>query len=356
MSYYSLPLERHNVKIPEEYCYLVISKYTENNFKPSNGKKLTQDENKNKKESLIRQEKTINQLNTKYCNLFNNSITLDSIYNSSFVNSLDDSNKLIYKIKPLASTSEHPQYSRDTIYKVNEFEVTAQLRNKAEVINQIYKDGLLREFSAIIFDSLSYGNEGYNLKLYDYFRYIKDAYPNYDISLSDIMLTKDYTHAVRSKFTRSDTYELTRINVRYLLNNGLIKCFRSDDYYKDNIIIGLIECGLSDIALYSLDLLETWELESLTKDKNLNVVLRKWFTTPEVKKIVEKLNIILTGITLVVKNDYQKVVNTQNFKDISEAKTYVIKKYDVSFDDIMKKDLCDIRTYDEDHEYTFEIS
>lgn len=356
MSYYSLPLERHNAKIPEEYCYLVISKYTENHFKPSNGKKLTQDEIKNKKDKLLRQEKTIKQLDSKHYNLFNNSFRLESIYDSSFVNSLDDSNKLIYKIKPLASSSENQSYSRDTTYKVNEFEVIAQLHNKVEVINQIYNDGLLREFSATVFDSLSYGNEGYNLRLYDYFKLFKDICPNYDISLSDIMLTKDYTHAVRNKFTRSDTYELTRINVRYLLSNGLIKCIRSNDYYKDSLIIGLIECGLSDVALHCIDLLEGWEIESLQKDKDLNITLRKWFTNSDVKAMVEKLNITLDGITLVIKNNYQNVVATKNFKDIGEAKTYVIKNYDVSFDEVMKKDLCDIRAYDEDYDYSFEIS
>jgi hypothetical protein len=317
---------------------------------------MTSDEIKNKRESLLRQEKTIRQLDTKYYNLFNNNFKLDSIYDSFFVNSLDNPNDLIYKIKPLASTSESQSYSRDTIYKVNEFEVVAQLHNKTEVINQIYKDGLLREFAATIFDSLSYSNEGYNLKLYDYFQLIKEIYPNYDISLSDIMLTKNYNHVLRSKFIRTDTYEITRENIRYLLNNGLIKYIRNDEYYKDSIIIGLIECGLADVALHYIDLLEDWELKRLTTDKDLNVVLRKWFIHSDVKKIVEKLNITLIGITMVVKNDYQNIVETQNFKDISEAKTYVIKKYNISLDQIMMNNLCDIKAYDEDHEYSFEIS
>ena len=46
MAFYSLPLEKNNVKVPEEYCYLVIVKYQDDNFKPSKGKKLSAEESK----------------------------------------------------------------------------------------------------------------------------------------------------------------------------------------------------------------------------------------------------------------------------------------------------------------------
>lgn len=358
MSFYSLPIERYNIKVPEEYCYLVIRKYTDKDFQPQDGKKkLSSQELKDKKERLINQHNTIKQLETGYCNLYNNKIKLDNINNSFFVSCLEDENAIVYKIKPVASRKGKEGYYSTEVYETSEFNVIKKFNNKEEIINQIYEDKLLNKFAATIFDNLSYNNEGYAQKIYKYFEYFKEAFGDPNISLSDIMLTDDYNHAIRSKFNRKDTYELTRVNIRYLLENELIKYFREGDYYKTKLIIGLIECGLYDVALNCIKMLEGYDLEYLLKNKDFEIVLRKWSNIKEIKEIISLLDIKLNGVTLkVIKDNYEScLIEEKTFDNIGEVKTYLIKNYDISFEQVMNKDVCDLSLYDGDTEIKFEV-
>jgi len=359
MAIYSLPLEKNNVDIPPEYCYLALKQYSENDFiKPQQDKnkptkKLTSQELKDKKESILRQQNTIKQLDTGYCNLHNCKYDLDTILNSFFISHLDNSNCLIYKIQPLASYKNRTGYSYNDKYETSEFNVLTKFNSKEEVINQIYKDGLLRKFASVLFDSLSYINEGYDLKLYKYFEYFKNTFSDYDISLSDIVLSN------KNKFDRKDIYEIIKTNIRYLLENDLIKCFREDDYYKEELITLLIECGLSEIALQCVKLLEEYNIKSLLNDKEFDRVLRKWSTDKHVKMIIDILGIKLSGITLTVKDiNESSTVETKLFDNIGEVKTYLIKNYNISFDEIVNKDICDIESYNENEDinYRFEIN
>ena len=160
MAFYSLPLIKNNVDIPPEFCYLVLKQYSEDDFKPQKDKKkLTSQELKDKKESILRQQNTIKQLDTGYCNLHNHKHDLETILSSFFISHLDNNNCLIYKIQPLASYKNKTGYSYNDRYETSEFNVLAKFNSKEEVINKIYKDGLLRKFASVLFDSLSYVNK-----------------------------------------------------------------------------------------------------------------------------------------------------------------------------------------------------
>jgi hypothetical protein len=346
MSFNSLPLERNNVKIPEEYCYLVIVKYTDNNFQPQNGKKkLTAEELKNKKESIQKQQDTIKQLDTGYCNLHNHKIELNTIFDSWFSRYLDDyENHIIYKIKPLASYEISRSYDSRKKFEVYEFNVLKKFNNKNEVIEQIYKDKLLPEFSAVVFNNLSYSNEGYNLILFDYFKYINNTFNDLEVSLSDIVLNlNDYKHETRSKFRKNDTSEMTKNNIKYLLDNKLIKYFKKGDYYQEELIINLLNCGLFDVALDCIKQIEEYNTKKLLQNKNLDNVLKKWSTNETVKEIIDLLGIKLSGLTLTVKKyrDYGEdhIVEILNFDSIGDIKTYLIKKYDVPFERVVGEDI-----------------
>jgi hypothetical protein len=353
MSWYSLPLDRHYVKIPDENCYLVIQKYGDDYLKSKDGKRLSSQELKERKENIVKQETTIRQLSTGHCNLYNNKIKLDSIFDSFFTDYLEcDRNVIIYKIKPLSSNEvKNNYYSSPKQFEVSEFDVVAKLNTKEEIIDQIYKDRLLKEFSAKMFDNLSYGNEGYNLKLYSYFEYVNKKYPDFEISLSDIILDRhDYKHEIRSKFGKKDTYEITRINIRYLLDNGLIKHFKEDDYYTTNLIIGLLDSGLYDVAFDCVKLLNEYNRKDLIQSKDFDIILRKWSTNEHVKAIIKFLDITLSGVTLTVKKDdedgYERILETKMFGNIAEVKTYLIKEYDIPFEKVVNADISEFY-YDE---------
>ena len=359
MAYHSLPLEKNNAKISEEYCYLVLAKYRDGHFQPQKDKKkLTAQELKDKKEKLLTQQETIKQLDTGYCNLHNHKIDLSSILDSFFVGYLRDyENYIIYKIKPLASYERSRSYDSRKTYEVSEFNVVKKFKDTNEIIDQIHKDKLLPEFSAVMFDKLSYANEEYNLKLFDYFRYINDSFIDLDISLSDIVLNlHDYKHDIRNKFMKSNMYPVVKENIKYLLDNKLIKYFKEGDYYHEKLIVALIDCGLFDIALDCIKLLEDYHIQGLLKDKTFDVILRKWSTDETVKEIISTLGIKLSGLTLTVKEcrDWHEdqIVEVKSFDNISEIKTHLIKTYDVPFDAVMGKDIDGLQTED----YEFSVS
>jgi len=359
MTYHSLPLEKNNAKISEEYCYLVIAKYTDKHFQPQNGKKkLTAQEVKEKKECIQSQTETIKQLDTGYCNLHNHKIDLSYIFDSFFTGYLRDyENYIIYKIQPLASYERSRSYDSRKTYEVSEFNVVKKFKDTNEVIDQIHKDKLLPEFSAIMFDSLSYANEGHNFKLFDYFQYINNIFIDLEISLSDIVLNlHDYRNNIRNKFMKNNMYPIVKDNIKYLLDNKLIKYFKESDYYQVKLIIALVDCGLFDVALDCIKLLEEYHIQELLKDKTFDIVLRKWSTDVVVKEIISVLGIKLSGLTLTVKEcrDWHEdqIVEVKSFENISEVKTYLIKNYDVPFDAVMGKDIDGLQT----EEYEFSVS
>jgi len=358
MAFYSLPLEKNNAKISEEYCYLVLAKYTDKNFQPEKGKKkLTAQELKEKKERLLAQTETIKQLDTGYCNLHNHKIDLSSILDSFFVGYLRDyENYIIYKIQPLASYEKSRSYDSRKTYEVSEFNIAKKFKDTNEIIDQIHKDKLLPEFSAVVFDKLSYTNEDYNLKLFDYFKYINDSFDKLEISLSDIVLNlHDYKNEIRDKFRKSNTGQIVKDNIKYLLDNKLIKYFKESDYYHEKLIISLVDCGLFDVALNCIKLLDDYHIQQLLKEKTFDIVLRKWSTDEVVKEIISVLGIKLSGLTLTVKEcrDYgdDYIVEVKNFDNIGEVKTHLIKNYDVPFDTVMSKDIDGLQVED----YVFSV-
>jgi len=356
MAFYLLPLEKNNVKISDEYCYLVLAKYTDKNFQPQKGKRLTAQEVKEKKDCIQAQTETIKQLDTGYCNLHNHKIELSSIFDSFFTGYLRDyENYIIYKIQPLASYERSRSYDSIKTYEVSEFNVVKKFKDTNEIIDQIYKDKLLPEFSAIMFDKLSYANEGYNLSLFDYFQHINDTFDNLEISLSDIVLNlHDYRNDIRNKFMKSNMYPIVKDNIKYLLDNKLIRYFKEGDYYHEKLIIALVDCGLFDVVLSCIKLLGDYNIQQLLKDKTFDIVLRKYSTDEVVKEIISVLGIKLSGLTLTVKEcrDWHEdqIVEVKSFDNIGEVKTHLIKEYDVPFDKVMSEDIDGLQV--EDYEFS----
>ena len=136
----------------------------------------------------------------------------------------------------------------------------------------------------------------------------------------------------------------------------MIKYFKESDYYHEKLIIALVDCGLFDVALDCIKLLDDYHIHQLLKDKTFDIVLRKWSTDEVVKEIISVLGIKLSGLTLTVKEcrDWHEdqIVEVKSFDNISEVKTHLIKTYDVPFDAVMNKDIDGLRIED----YEFSVS
>jgi hypothetical protein len=108
-------------------------------------------------------------------------------------------------------------------------------------------------------------------------------------------------------------------------------------------VVALIDCGLYDVALNCIKLMDEYYIKQLLKEKKFESVLKKWSTDKTVKEIISLLNIKLSGLTLMVKEygEYgeNRIIETVNFDNIGDIKTYLIKKYDVPFEKIIDKDV-----------------
>ena len=380
MRYNSLPIERQNAKIPQEYLYLTLVGYPEDyliNVKYNDGSKISKSELESRKLNVRNNKKTRHQLGTGTCNLYNNKIQLGSIcdsYSISDVLNYANSNSIIYKIKPLSSYSvyeikplssysvyEHSQ----TKYYVSEFNVIKVFACMEDILLDLNEEYLIKEFSANVFCSLNYANAGYDLKLYDYFRYIKENFPSTEIFLTDIILEHKYKYIAKDIFRTAISSNIAKENIKYLLDNNLITYIHERYYDHTNLIIALIECGLSDIALKCVNMIQNIYEQQLThlnnlispKDKILNITLKKWINNLDVKEIVKTLGITIDGVKLIVRNkDNGSIIKEQDFNNIGEVKTFLVKQFDISFEDLCNKDVCDITIYETDnYDNEFEI-
>ena len=168
MGYYSLPMSRNNVDIPNEYLYLSISKYPDTYFQPESGKKkLTKEERESKEKNVKAHEKTVEILDSGKFNAYNCAIELSSIL-GTFSARLEDYNKTtLYRIKPLSSKSDSGYSSKR--YYVYEFEVVNKICSQQELEVQLIKDHLIKKYAAEMFSNYCYSNDGYSEMLSNWF-------------------------------------------------------------------------------------------------------------------------------------------------------------------------------------------
>lgn len=361
MAYHSLPLERRNAKIPKEYLYIAIVKYSEDHFKPSKGKRFTKDELEKNKQYKYNQNETIKRLDSGVFNAYNNKIECSNILSSSFANLINNfENTIVYRVDPISSETKSESWNNSKVYYyMSEFKIINKITNKNELIAQIKKDGLLEEFSACVFDSFSYGNEGYFDILYNYFKEIKENYPDVNVYLSDIIITNDYNHYPRPKFKPNSIYQITKDNIQKLLDDNLISYTNRYEYYQADIITTLINCGMSKIVYEYICHTDPNNYSLFITKKEFDASLRLHSSDEYIKKIIDKLDIKLSGVTLKIEKhcDYgDNKISEVRFNNINEVKSYLIKTYDVPFEDLQKDDISKIESGGwEDTCYTFTI-
>jgi len=358
MAFYSLPLEKRNDKVDEKFLYLEIAKFNDDYLKSDNGKKLSKDELKTRKTNVEAQVMTLRQLETGHFNSYNRPIALESIFDFSFPSAINNMDKyVIYRIQPTALIQSSGGYYSNLKYDVYEFNVVAKLTTKEQVIKQVHDDGLLKEFSANYFDQYNYGNEGFKENLIDYFKYIKENYPDFTFTISDLLLnTKEYGNPAR-RFC-SNMYNNTRETIKHLLDNEFIAYYYGD-WYPERILNILLDCELYEIALNYVMLVKDIDYKlKVQKSKEINLSLKKCSTNEFVKQIILFLEIHLTGVTLKIKKYdewHDDTFETKQFENIGQVKQYLIKTYDVSFEQAQKTDISDIRAGEDFEGYSFSI-
>ncbi len=104
----------------------------------------------------------------------------------------------------------------------------------------------------------------------------------------------------------------------------------------------LIKSGWFKLCIEYIKLMQESKVDiSIDLDKDVLQVIREHTDDTDVNEIVRLLNIKDSGLVLVVKqyidDGYDdRIIEKKVFKDINEARTYVIKMYDVSIESVMK--------------------
>lgn len=343
MSYHYLPTERRNDKIPKEYLYLKISKYSDEHFKPSEGKKkLTKEQTDDKMKCIHNQNTTFERLSTGYFNSYNTGIELKSII--SGFSPLEDSDfdrATVYRIDPSACIKSRNGYTDR--YTVTEFNVVKEIKTSLEFVNQLIKDGLINEFAGSVFESLRCSNDGYYEKMIAWFSKLTESHPDVRITLSDIVLDKTYEHKAYDGFKVTSVYDCTKRALNGLIENDLIDYIGEYEYDGQALVATLINCGLSNIALNYLNaskLNPPYSTQS-TSDR-LPKAIKLHSDDPIVKEIALIMGITVSEVSLRVENCEvygEGAVAFHTFRNVDDAKTYIIKEYDVPFSVLARNEM-----------------
>ena len=226
-------------------------------------------------------------------------------------------------------------YLNKTNYKTNEFEIIKKLETKEEILNQFNKDRLLPKIAKNIFKNLFYNNKGRYEDVTKFFQYIYENFLT-QISISELTLSRDYNHIIN--FGKNDVKRNIFIE---LLNFGYIKYFKETDRYKSDVIEQLVNNSFYDEAIQCINLLDDYNIEILKSSESFKKILRTRSCDSKVKQIINMLNIKIKGINIKLKieTEHATSVVEKQFDNINQIKTYLIKKYNVSFEQLLNIDL-----------------
>lgn len=351
MTYYYLNLEPTKVKdLQNKYKYITMAN-NYNRSKPNKGKRYTADENKEYNEIINNIKKSNDALDSGEVDLHNNLIELEDFIKDSFsIRDLQDNT--IYRIEPIESKQTWVQYSnnRDHFW-TNKFKVVSKITTLENLVEQLYKDGLLDEFVGKYFENFSYINEGFKEKNIAFFEMIKSKFKDYKPCVSHILIADINNYEKLPRFSSASERVLELIN--YHLDNDLISLrheWNNDDIEVFAMLLRYKWFELAYKYLMEVDV-KSYDFGKMKIDKNINAIIRSNSGDKFVKKVISHLAIEDTFVKLIVKQyddeDYEtRIIETKTFKDIDELKTYLIKQYDVPFSEI-NKNIEDISGEDE---------
>lgn len=342
MSYYYLPTNARLDKIPANYTYISIVEHKRQ--QPAKGKKYSSSENEDYKKILANIKQSDEMLSSGYFNAHNCPIDLNDVITNTRI--CDFNTTTIYKIQPIAAKEIHEQYSNRIRYETSEFRVLKKISSLPEFLDQLKADRLLNEYTGEYFNSTRYLNDGYETLNKQFFHMIKERYPDHKIYLGDLVLINPNSYKRERRF--KDLYPNILELITYHLDNGLIE-LKKEFENSEAVFEALMIYGWFDLAYRYLQLPDYY-INEIKKNKVVNQIVREHSGDEVIKSIISFLDIGDTFVTLVVKDYDGYIKETTIFNNIDELRTYIIKKYNITYSGA-GKEISTIST----NEYSFEL-
>lgn len=339
MGYNYLTLTKRNDEIPTKNCWISFTREI-NKPIPENGKKHCTKEVLNEYNNTVKHHKeTMNLLESGHVLLHNRSCSPDSLHDlvSGLFNGNGKLKSRWFRIEPLQNITTREGFYTRASYQISEFDVTCEVKNENDVINQVIKDNDKDEFLFEVFDYGRFGNEGYRERAIEIFNECK-LLSKTNPKLSDMVYEK-FDHYEKTPRYRADDKNVHELAL-YLLDKGLVDLIGEYESVTDlfNVLLGM---KWNDIALRVIEYLnehtEDYEKQWIIKDKNICKKLSLMNDDKNVQRIMSMLDIKSDLITLVVKADYddgysKRIIETVDFEDMNTLRSYLVTKYKVPFD------------------------
>ena len=341
MAYNCLSIKPQQENISDNMKYIFITKdYSKPT--PENGKKKCTREQINRYNEMIAdRKKMFEMLDSGHYDIGNSKIELHSFTRdlSSFLGS--DEKYYIYKINPINANKTYERFGSGENYFVSKFNVEKRIETAQELIDDLSDSIYYADLFHEIFDRGHYANEGYREYSIELFEYAKKKYPDKKIYLSDCIRRKLHSYDHDGRYNNEPRIEEY---VQMLLDNSYIELTQDWDYQHDTVR-NLIRANWFNIAkdyiLAIPDELRDSYLSDVKKDELTMSILRANSDKDVIKEIVsllkvEDMCVVLKVIKYCEWFDEEEIKETKTFRDMNEVRSYVIRKYDVSFEDAIK--------------------
>lgn len=339
MAFYCINTEPETAEIPENMRYIFITKEYPQPKPPEGKKKCTKEQNKQYKEMMSKRNKMFTMLDSGHYDVGNALITVKPFtYDLSEL--FDKDSSFVYKIRPINSNKKHDRYSNKEEYYVSKFDVEKKIENIYELIDDLSGSIFYADLFHFIFDKGHYANEGYKEHAMELFKYAHEKYPDKKIYLGDCIRNVLHTYDHNGRYKEQPNMEDYACE---LLNEKYIELFQ--EYEDHEAVVKNFICAywfdicVKYIEAISVDIRNIY-LRDIGKNEQVMNVLRKNNDKESVKKIISLLGINDSCVTLTVLQDDdwddERIEETKVFKDMNEVRTYVIGKYNVSFEDACK--------------------
>lgn len=341
MAWARLTTEPIKSNVPSEYLYLFIDKEYPKPT-PLQGRKTLTKEQKAAYEEMTRErQKMFDMLDSGTYDIGNNTIKLESIGRILGSNNDFQLEKcFVYKIKPLHAEARRESYSYHSNYHVSKFEVEKKMEGLKELIDFTVNEP---EFARVMQYVAIHGlKEEYRKEALDIFEYVHHKYPKASLHLEDVLY--NYIHRDEKMLRMFEDKPQFESYIQTLLASGYVTYSNDRDMYSylhDELVKNLIKANWFSVAVDYLELLpksviDVW-FKCFSSDAEVAKVLRAHDSEPIVKKLIQLLGGSITGLRLTVRREsdnWDGYVELDRVwcENMSDARTYAIKHYGVTYD------------------------
>lgn len=337
--------EKQNLKdYPSNKKYVCIAEPVKPT--PENGKKRLSAEQKKKYESDMEQyNKCIKLLESGHVDIYNNSLEPEDSENFATRMLYDGIPKRyrLFRVKPIQSRKIYERYGQDRIV-LSEFEIEKEIKTSDELLDILVEHYEYFSIENKIFKEGAYAN--HREKAFEVFKNLYDKTEGSKF-LEDLI--HDYSPYfgsevnVHSYYNNQDVHDFAK----QLMDLGYVKLYYEKSTHVWLYIARLLKLKWTDFALEVIKAFENNEeqIKSIKENKQVQELLSYMTDDSNVKEIIKLLNVDTNKLILTVKeyidDGYDdREVETKEFTDMGELRSYLITEYKMPFD-IASKDIDD---------------